>query len=128
MSFDYGPLGKPVLSGAGLPSFNLSHSEDLAVLAVTDGAPVGIDLERIRPVVDGFAKHAFAPEEQAALQALPSHSVEAAVFACWTRREAYVKATGAGLSQRAASPLRWIRRGPPCCAVTPSQKAWASGH
>lgn len=99
VSFAYGSFGKPILHDAERLSFNLSHSDELAVLAVTDGAPVGVDLERIRPVADGFAEHAFAPEERAALQALPSHGVEAAVFACWTRREAYVKATGAGLSQ-----------------------------
>ena len=99
VSFAYGPFGKPVLRHAGPLSFNLSHCDELAVLAVTDGAPVGIDLERIRPIADDFAEHAFAAEECAALHALPRRCLEAAVFACWTRREAYVKATGAGLSQ-----------------------------
>lgn len=103
VSFAYGPFGKPVLRGAEPLSFNLSHCDELAVLAVTDGAPVGVDLERIRPVADDFAEHAFAAEERAALHALLRCCAETAVFACWTRREAYVKATGAGLSQRPGS-------------------------
>lgn len=99
VSFDYGPFGKPALRDAGRLSFNLSHSDELAILAVTDGAPVGIDLERIRSIADGFAEHAFAPEERAAIRVLPPQGLEAAVFACWTRREAYLKAVGTGLSQ-----------------------------
>lgn len=99
VSFAYGTFGKPTLRDAGPLSFNLSHCDDLAVLAVTDGASVGVDLERIRPLADDFAKHAFAAEERAALHALPRCCAEIAVFACWTRREAFGKATGAGLSQ-----------------------------
>lgn len=102
VAFSYGAHGKPALrppgQGARL-SFNLSHSDELAVLAVAGGAPVGVDVERARPVAEDFAAHAFAAEELAALRTLPARCRQAGVFACWTRREAYVKATGTGLSQ-----------------------------
>lgn len=102
VTFSYGAHGKPALDPPDLNarlSFNLSHSDEWAVLAVSGGAPVGVDIERLRPVADGFAAHAFAAEELAALHALPAECCQAGVFACWTRREAYVKATGTGLFQ-----------------------------
>ena len=94
-------FGKPALQDPhwhARLSFNLSHSEELAVLAIAGGAPVGVDIERIRPIDGDIALHSFATEELALLDALPKDAYAAGVLACWTRREAYVKAVGAGPS------------------------------
>ena len=99
----YGPQGKPALDpsfGDGRISFNLSHSGDLALLAVCLGRRIGVDLERIRPEVAGedIARRFFSPRENAALNALPPEHRAAAFFHCWARKEAFVKARGEGLS------------------------------
>ena len=106
LRFRYGPRGKPFLVEEGGVSgvkirFNLSHSDGLALLAVTRGAHIGVDIERIRPdlayerIVDRF----FSSQEVASLRTLPRNDVRRkAFFACWTRKEAYIKAIGEGLS------------------------------
>lgn len=92
-----GPNGKPVLEGG--PVFNLSHAAGLAALAVTRDPSVwlGIDIEGDRVVDPGLDPLAFAPEERAALAALPVEARAAGFFRGWTRKEAFVKATGQGL-------------------------------
>lgn len=99
LAFRYGEHGKPALAGQG-PGFNLSHSEDVALCAVAAVRILGVDVEwAARPVEHlTLAERFFAPGEVAALRAVPSEDVPAAFFACWTRKEAYVKATGLGLS------------------------------
>ncbi|MDX1661048.1 MAG: 4'-phosphopantetheinyl transferase superfamily protein [Gemmatimonadota bacterium] len=99
IDFDRGPHGKPYLAaeveGRDL-RFNLTHSADLALLAVTRGREVGIDLERMRrdrPVAD-LARRWFAPEEAEAVLAMPSGERSSGFFACWTRKEAVIKAEG----------------------------------
>ncbi len=101
--FSYGPQGKPALLpewGAGALRFNLSHSHELALCAVTSDREVGIDVEQI--VADraepGIAEHFFSQREVAALRALPPEQWNQAFFNCWTRKEAYIKARGEGLS------------------------------
>jgi 4'-phosphopantetheinyl transferase len=106
--FRYGPHGKPALAGEPQddpPRFNLSHSGDLALYAVTRGREVGIDVERTRPDIasETIAEQFFSPREVATLRALPVHLQEKAFFACWTRKEAYIKATGRGLAIPLAS-------------------------
>ncbi len=101
--FDYGPEGKPELANAqvgGRLKFNLSHSNRLALLAVTQERRVGVDLEYIRPLQDAaqIAQRFFAPGECAAYLALPPAEQPAAFFRCWTCKEAYIKAIGRGLS------------------------------
>jgi 4'-phosphopantetheinyl transferase len=98
-----GPGGKPQLANS--PHFpplhhNLSHSERLAMIAVTLDHEVGVDVERIRPSVDieSIVQRFFAPGERTRWQALPDHERLAAFFRCWTRKEAYLKARGIGLS------------------------------
>lgn len=103
LRFSYGPYGKPRLgggSGAGALSFNLSHSHSLALFAISRGREIGIDVERVRPEFAGerIAEQFFSPREVAALRALPPESRVEAFFNCWTRKEAYVKARGQGLS------------------------------
>jgi 4'-phosphopantetheinyl transferase len=94
LMFGYGSSGKPAL--AGPLSFNLSHSGDVAALAVAL-FDVGIDIECIRPVEDNLAEQVFSAREVTALRSLPQAQWTEAFFACWTRKEAYVKALGDGL-------------------------------
>lgn len=102
LKFHRGPHGKPYLVA---PSddlqFNLSHSGDRALLAVTRNRRVGVDLERVDPRIDIeiLSRHFFAPEEVAELFALPLEDRIASFFVCWTRKEAFVKALGVGLSR-----------------------------
>ena len=105
ITFSYGPFGKPVLSGgpAGIDiRFNLSHSGSTALCAAVLGREVGVDLEEIRPVPDmlNIAERFFSPDEGTALKDLPEGARLPAFFACWTRKEAYLKAKGAGLTVR----------------------------
>jgi 4'-phosphopantetheinyl transferase len=80
--------------------FNVSHSAGLALIAVSAGHRVGIDIERIRPDVDitTLAERFFSDRERAGLRALPDNLRLPAFFACWTRKESFLKATGDGLS------------------------------
>lgn len=95
--------GKPSLarqcSGAGL-RFNLSHSQGLALIAVTLGREIGVDIERIRANLDYelIARTFFSQQGTAALETLPHSIRREAFFTCWTREEAYLKARGEGLS------------------------------
>jgi 4'-phosphopantetheinyl transferase len=99
----YGHRGKPRLDGGcggADVRFNLSHSGGLALIGVTRGREVGVDIERVRDDIDmdAFAAHSFSPRELAALRGLTPPARREAFFACWTRKEAYVKARGDGLA------------------------------
>lgn len=103
LRFIYGPHGKPALAtdtGGGTLRFNVSHSHGLALYAITRGREVGVDVERIRPEVaqEKIAERFFSPREVTLLRALPAPLQATAFFACWTRKEAYIKATGEGLT------------------------------
>lgn len=103
LNFDYNDYGKPFLASefgqSGL-NFNLSHSDGLVLYAVTRNREVGIDLERIRTdfAYEGIAKRFFSRAEVAALRTIPAKLKPIAFFKCWTRKEAYLKAQGKGLS------------------------------
>lgn len=102
ISFSYGANGKPYLAvrnGYAL-RFNLSHSEGIALYAVSLGREVGIDIEIIRDVrvPEVIAELFFSPRERAALKSLPEEIRSKAFFTCWTRKEAYLKARGDGLA------------------------------
>ena len=101
--FQYEPMGKPVLdkgSGEGL-QFNLSHSEGVALLALTRHREIGVDVEFLRPISDAtqIAERFFSDHECADLRGLASQDQIAAFFNCWTRKEAYLKARGEGISR-----------------------------
>lgn len=103
VSFRYGPHGKPALadeSNGNTIHFNTSHSHDVALYAVTRGREVGIDLEFMRDglEVEQIAERFFSQREIATLRALPVSLRKYAFFLCWTRKEAYIKARGQGLS------------------------------
>jgi len=85
--------------GAGV-CFNASHSAGLALVALARQNQLGVDLERIRAEadLDDVAARFFSPQEHTALQALAPGERPAAFFAAWTRKEAYLKALGQGLS------------------------------
>ncbi len=98
----YGPHGRPHLETAGATSilhFNLSHSGDRALFAF-GSAPLGVDLERIRavPLAERLAERFFAPGERRTLGRTAPHEQQPAFFACWTRKEAYLKAAGGALA------------------------------
>lgn len=103
LRFSYGPKGKPEFAGGLEESgikFNLSHSSEFALLAVTQGLTVGVDLEWIKPdfATDDIAERFFSATEVQTLQSLPAAHQAEAFFSCWTRKEAYIKALGEGLS------------------------------
>ncbi|WP_157385449.1 4'-phosphopantetheinyl transferase family protein [Rhizobium freirei] len=100
IGFDYGDNGKPFVQayGAYPIHFNLSHSADLAVLAVSDRYELGIDIEEVRFLKEDIAKWFFSRREYQALRSLPADRYMDGFYRCWTRKEAFIKAHGAGLS------------------------------
>lgn len=102
LTIDTGDYGKPYFPDAkaslGL-RFNLSHSHQLALIAVARDREVGVDVEFMRPnfVTDEVAGHFFSPAEAEQLRALPPEVKTQSFFNCWTRKEAYIKARGEGL-------------------------------
>jgi len=105
LRFSYGSKGKPELAGdmdrRGL-RFNISHSHNLALFAMTYDRQIGVDVERIRPDMAGakIAERFFSPREAAALRELPAEVRKEAFYTCWTRKEAYLKAIGEGITLR----------------------------
>ena len=103
LHFCYSPYGRPALTSIlGLKAFrfNMSHSHGLALYGFTRGRKIGIDLEYICAdiICEDIAERFFSPLETAVLCALPPEARHEAFFNCWTRKEAYVKARGEGLS------------------------------
>jgi 4'-phosphopantetheinyl transferase len=100
----YGPRGKPAL-GPRSPDFalrfNVSHSEDVAVYAFARGREIGIDVEAVRAIedADAIAERFFSASENNAYRALHLRDKPLGFFNCWTRKEAFVKALGDGLSR-----------------------------
>ena len=101
ITFGYGPHGKPYVLEpvTGGLHFNLSHSNAVAVYAFAADGAVGIDVEEIRQLPDAsaIALRYFSSDENAALRRVDTGQQLDAFFNCWTRKEAYVKATGEGL-------------------------------
>ena len=103
LEFTYTARGKPLLAGnaGGRLYFNLAHSHGLALLAVTRVAALGVDVERVRPFPNalGIAERFFSAGEIAAFRTLPTDERDAAFFRLWTRKEAWLKATGDGIAE-----------------------------
>jgi 4'-phosphopantetheinyl transferase len=103
VSFSYSKKEKPFLGpvhAGGDVTFNISHSGEVALLAFTRGREVGVDVEQVRRDFDleAIARRFFSAHEHTQLAALPAEDKADAFFRCWTRKEAYIKATGDGLS------------------------------
>jgi 4'-phosphopantetheinyl transferase len=98
LSFSDGPHGKPMLTNGAL-QFSLSHSHGLIMVAIAP-VEIGCDIERIDPGLEWqpLAERFFSPGERRALRDLPEAQGRRAFFDCWSRKEAYVKALGLGLS------------------------------
>jgi 4'-phosphopantetheinyl transferase len=96
--------GKPFVPGSPL-AFNLSHSEGLAICAVTPEGELGADVECIRPIddADSLVERFFAADERRQYQAIEPRDRVATFYSIWTRKEAFVKATGAGLNRELQS-------------------------
>ena len=113
--FHFGRHGKPLLPGG--PSFNQSHSEERVMIAVAAEGRLGVDIEVLRAVrhMLGLADRNFAPDESARLRAAPASERRALFFRLWTRKEAFLKALGFGLSHPLRSfsvdPSRGARQG-----------------
>lgn len=101
LRFSYGQFGKPALADGCATDlrFNLSHSDNVALCAVTRNREIGIDVERIDSsfVGDGIEEKFFSRNEVAKFRSLDASERPRAFFNCWTRKEAYVKACGGGL-------------------------------
>jgi 4'-phosphopantetheinyl transferase len=99
ITFRYTKYGKPFLANSDL-YFNISHTDGLALLAFLRKREVGVDVERVRPQSDvlKIAERFFSERERRDLRSLTGEEVHAAFFRCWTRKEAYIKAVGEGLS------------------------------
>jgi 4'-phosphopantetheinyl transferase len=101
--FTYGSNGKPGLKrqdGQPAIDFNLAHSGGTAIFAITQDRAVGIDIESVKYEfpVESVAERFFSEAEVAALRRLPEQMKKIAFFKCWTRKEAFIKALGDGLS------------------------------
>lgn len=132
MRFTYGPYGKPMLPKRSLPGFNVAHSGSLVLVSVAMTEAVGVDVEQIRDEVDitQVASHVYSPQEHSAVAALPPAARRDAFFTCWTRKEAWLKACGAGLTidpttfSVPLSPIRSFEMMAPA-AVSAKPDRWA---
>lgn len=99
LRFTYGPHGKPLLDGAPV-HFNLSHADDRALLAISDQGPVGVDLEGNQPAfpIEPLYSWVCTDHEVSVLTALAPDRRRERFFRYWTRKEAFCKTRGDGLS------------------------------
>lgn len=103
VAFAYGQHGKPELAAEQAVSgirFNISHAQGVALLAFGRHREVGVDIEQVRPLDDGeqIAERFFSQNEVAVFTAVPPEQKPQAFFNCWTRKEAFIKVIGEGLS------------------------------
>ncbi len=103
IKFLYNEYGKPYLDSNYIENslyFNLSHSDDLAIFAISKTNNLGIDLEKIKSIDDylNIAQENFSQQEVADLMSYTKDEQLAAFYRCWTRKEAFIKAIGDGLS------------------------------
>lgn len=101
ITFGYAKNGKPfVAGGATRIHFNVSHAHERALYAISSSCALGVDIEYLNRDVDycALAARFFTRREHAGLQHIPEADRRRAFFACWTRKEAVIKATGDGLA------------------------------
>ena len=100
VSFRYSAAGKPSVAIETSLRFNTSHSGGIVLYAFARECDIGVDVEQIRdmPETDDLVRSFFNSQEASQLASIPRTERQAAFFRCWTRKEAYLKATGSGLS------------------------------
>jgi 4'-phosphopantetheinyl transferase len=100
LSFGYGTNGKPFLAEHSALRFNVSHSLDTVLIAVAHKRKVGVDIEHARGSISAeeIAETVFSAPERHALRRLDGEAKDVAFLRFWTRKEAYVKADGRGVS------------------------------
>ena len=100
LEFEYGFNQKPSLKNQPELHFNLSHSEDEGIVAISSGAAIGVDIEKMKVRhMSALAERFFSPHEVGYLQSLTATEQHSAFYHLWTHKEAFIKATGFGLSQ-----------------------------
>ena len=129
LRFSYGKNGKPALDeplGKGNIFFNSSHSNGIALYAFTDVGEIGVDIEQIHAIDDlkSIAARCFSPTEYQTLVGLPDASKQEAFFNCWTRKEAFVKAKGLGLTLPLNSFEVALAPGEPARLLQVSGNSW----
>ncbi|HEX2477581.1 MAG TPA: 4'-phosphopantetheinyl transferase superfamily protein [Lacipirellulaceae bacterium] len=120
ISLAYSPRGKPMLGGTsagGSLQFNVAHTHELALVAVTRGCDVGVDVERLRMVsrLESIVRRYFHPAEVSEILKAPAESRNEAFLRCWTAKEAVIKAIGTGITDSLAAF---------CVSVANSNGAW----
>jgi 4'-phosphopantetheinyl transferase len=125
--FRYGQHGKPDLVGSSL-RFNVSHSENTAVYAVGENIRLGVDIEILRPVADAdaLAKRYFSLAEQRDFALCPAEEKSTAFLTLWTRKEAYIKAIGEGLSHPLDAFDVTVRSDEPARVCAVRNVAWSA--
>lgn len=101
LKFDLGPFGKPRLVWPETNwQFNWSHSGDVVVMVLAQGVKVGVDVEKLRPIINAgdLVERFFLTEEAARFWATPEAGRSGVFFDIWVRKEAYLKMTGRGIS------------------------------
>jgi 4'-phosphopantetheinyl transferase len=100
---------KPYLPGSEL-RFNLAHSEDTALYALSWTNEVGVDVEHVieRPGLEGVAQRYLSPAERCSLAALPAVARTRGLYECWTHKEAFLKGTGEGLDGQIDNVTAWV--------------------
>ena len=98
--FQYADHGKPTVEGESSLFFNVSHTSCLALMAFVKQRAIGVDVENVGREVEAerLTERFFSEHERQALSRLEGDELQAAFFRCWTRKEAYIKAKGDGLS------------------------------
>ena len=98
--FGSNQYGKPYLRDNGWLRFNISHSGDKILFGFTRNRELGVDIEYIKPFKNAhqIVERYFSDHEKAQFKSLPEHMKNKAFFSCWTRKEAYIKALGKGMS------------------------------
>lgn len=120
--FIYGPHGKPSLqlsSASDRIHFNLAHTGNLVIYAFSRACELGVDIEQVQSLPDliQVARRFFAPQELATLLALPAEQQERAFYTCWVRKEAFIKASGKGLTQALDSFVVSLAPGQPAALL-----------
>ena len=100
VSFQYSEFGKPSIANNNSLQFNISHSQNIALFAFTKKFNIGVDVEFVNPKIEvqDIATRFFSTNEIKNLLALPEKQQTLGFFYCWTRKEAFIKAVGEGLS------------------------------